>query len=126
VKYPLNSGKIGICPDCTIIQRELDRNRTGEGYVYFICVQSSSEVFYKLGYSQYKDISKRANFLPKDYTYETIRTEYYSDPVEAVDRELSLHKKFKGYKYVPSKKFYGSDECYIVDVYDVLEIYGEL
>lgn len=121
VKYPLNSNKIGVCPECTVIQRELDRNKTGFGTVYFIFVTSNDERFYKLGYTQYK-ITDRFTNLPKEYSYEVIRSEFYEDPKEAVNRELYLHKEFRGYRYLPGKKFYGYKECYEIDIWEVMEI----
>ena len=122
VKYPVGSNKIGICPKCTIIQRELDRNKTGYGTVYLIWVQSLTESFFKLGYTQHKIIKDRFadHTLPKEYSYELIRSEYYENPKKAIERELALHKEFRSYKYVPKRKFDGYDECYEVNIYDVM------
>lgn len=126
VKYPLNSEKIGICPRCTVIQRELDRNTTGEGYVYLFWVTSKEESFYKLGYTQYKPEKRLTEYnIPKDYTTELITYEHYGTPKKAVDRELALHKRFNGYKYIPRKKFYGYEECYDVNVLMVEQIMEE-
>lgn len=123
VKYPKNSGKIGICPQCTIVQREIDRNKTGYGTVYLIWVQSNTESFYKLGYTQYKITDRFTEYnLPKEYNYEVIRKEFYEDPKKAIQRELSLHKAFRGYSYTPGEKFYGYKECYEVDIFEVMNI----
>jgi hypothetical protein len=127
VKYPKNSGKIGICPRCTVVQRELDRNKTGHGSIYLIKLSSDTEEFYKLGYTQYK-IDKRFNGynIPKEYTLELIASKYYSDPRDAIERELELHKKFKEYKYDPvNNGFYGYDECYSIDILELEEIISE-
>ncbi len=123
VKYPLDSNKIGICPRCTTIQRELDRNKTGYATVYLIWVQSSTESFYKLGYTQYKITDRFTEYnLPKEYKYEVIRKEFYNDPKKAIEKELALHKEFRGYRYTPKQKFYGYQECYEVNIYDIMEI----
>ena len=126
VKYPLNSNKMGICPKCTIIQRELDRNITGEGFVYLFWVTSKEESFYKLGYTQYKPEKRLTQYnIPKEYSTELITYEHYSTPKEAIDRELALHKMFKGYKYLPNRKFYGYDECYETNVFMVEKLMEE-
>lgn len=120
IKYPKNSNKLGICPRCTIIQRELDRNKTNVGYIYLSEIKSDTELFYKLGYTQY-DPEKRFTIynLPGEYSNEIVYSEYYDDPKKAIDRELFLHKEYIGYRYKPDKKFYGYEECYEVNIIDV-------
>lgn len=78
--------------------------------VYLILCSDENEEFYKIG-KTLLPLNKR--FIKSTLPYSFNEISIYEDESDIIfDLEIKLHKKYKEYKYKPSKMFAGYTECY--------------
>jgi Zn finger protein HypA/HybF involved in hydrogenase expression len=124
-QYPQNHIAGNGCPKCAF--DEFKNNASGylrDGYikiakgrkaiVYLIRCKDENEEFYKIGKTLHK-VNKRFIKSNLPYMFEEITT-YNGEAGYIFDLEIELHKKYKLYKYEPSKTFGGHTECYNLDL----------
>ena len=79
------------------------------------------DIFYQVPVDGEKKFVKFAVFDPRDYSrLNAILSEKQNE--QFYIREIDLHKAFRGYSYTPEQKFYGYQECYEVNIYDIMEL----
>ena len=103
------------CPKCTHIGRKFGKkgfikncnNLNVKGILYFIKLEDSNEVFYKIGITT--NLNNRFKTIP--YSKNILLT-IEGDPELIYDLEKVLQKKLTSYLYIPIKKFNGRLECF--------------
>lgn len=91
---------------------------TFEGYsLYIISCQSETENFIKIG-KTFMNISRRfSKILP----YSWVLQKQVFGSADFISRlEEELHKEYKLYSYTPSQPFHGANECYQLNLEDLL------
>lgn len=88
----------------------------GDTFLYIVSLKSSRENFVKIGVSY--DCDKRFKKLNSyKYAVKALFLKKYNKREDAIhDEELLLSSSLKNYKYVPIRKFDGSDECFKKEV----------
>lgn len=82
---------------------------------YMIRCFNKDEEFIKIGRTFNRTNWRFRNINLMPYEYEVLK-EIIGSPKFVLDKETELKSKFKGYKYLPLKKFNGQYECFNMDI----------